>query len=107
MILRDSQTDLGVDLEPRILVHKYNIWWLEGVLKGEKDLSVIESLMEVCVFGPLDGEVPCVNIVLEGSGFEVGERLFEHVSDLLVDSGLADVAFHLGNIQKNYYKSKE
>ncbi len=64
MVLRNSQTYLGVDLEPCILVHEYNIWWLEGILKGKEDLSVVESLMEVGVLGTLDGEMPCVDVVL-------------------------------------------
>lgn len=60
MVLRYCETDLGVGLEPCVLVHEHDVWGLEGVLKREQDLPVVQTLVEVGVWGALDGEVPRV-----------------------------------------------
>ena len=56
---------------------------------------MIETLVKISVLGPLDSEVPSVDVVLQRGRNEIGERLFDHVSDLLVDPGLTDAAFHV------------
>lgn len=72
MVLGDGEADLFVDLEPAILVHEDNIRWFEGVLVRQEDLSMVESFMKLGVGGPLDGEVPRINVVIEWSSVEVG-----------------------------------
>jgi hypothetical protein len=72
MVLSYRQTDLGIGLEPCVLVHEHNVWGLERVLEWQQDLAVVEPLVEVGVRGTLDGEVPRVKVVLEGSGDQVG-----------------------------------
>ena len=64
MVLSDGQTNFGIDLESSVFVHENNIWWLEGILKRKKDLSMIETLVKISVLGPLDSEVPSVDVVL-------------------------------------------
>jgi hypothetical protein len=100
MILCNSQTNFGVDLKTSVLVHEDDVRGFEGVFEGKENLSVIEAFVKVGILGTLDGEVPSIDVILEGSGLEVGKGLFEHVSDLLIDSGLADIAFHFGKYSK-------
>jgi hypothetical protein len=72
MVLRYGQADLGIGLEPAILVHEHNVWGLKRVLEWQQDLAVVQTLVKVGVRRTLDGEVPRVKVVLEGFGGEVG-----------------------------------
>lgn len=75
MVLRDSETYFGVSLESSVFVHEDYVWRLERILEGQYDLPVVEALVELCVLGSLEGEMPVVEVVGEWSCDEVAEFL--------------------------------
>jgi hypothetical protein len=77
MILSNRETNFSVDLKSRILVHKDDIWRLERILKGEKNLSVIKAFVKISVLRALDSKVPRIDVVLQRCSFEIGKRLFK------------------------------
>lgn len=93
MVLGDGEADFCVGFEPSVFVHEDDVWRFKGVLVGEKDLSVIESLMELCVFWSLEGEVPSVEVVGEGSGFEVGQLFLLQFFYFCHDALIADISW--------------
>lgn len=77
MILSNRETNFSVDLEPRVLVHKDDIWRLERILKGEKNLSVIKAFVKISALRALDSKVPRIDVVLQRCSFKIGKRLFK------------------------------
>lgn len=92
VVLGDGEADFGVGLKPAVFVHEDDIWGLEGVLVGQQNLSVIDALVKVGVFGPLEREVPRVDIVFEGSRSQVGQLFLPELLRLGHNALLADIA---------------
>ena len=82
MVLGDGEAYFGVCLEPSVFVHEDDIWRFEGVLIGQQNLSVVESLVEFCVFWSLEGEVPGVEVTRQRLSLQVGQFLLVELPDL-------------------------
>jgi len=52
MILSDSQTYFCVCLKSPIFVHENDIWRFERILVRQKDMTVIYSLVKLCILRP-------------------------------------------------------
>jgi len=95
MVLSYGEADLCICFEPTVFIHEHNIWRLEGVLVREKNLTMVESFMEFCVFGSLNGEMPVVDVVWQGGCYEIAQLFFGKLFNLSHYSLLTDVSwFH-------------
>lgn len=95
MVLRNCQTNFSIGLESSIFIHEDNIWRLERILKRKQYLTMIKALMKVTIFRSLDSKVPIIQIILQWCSFNIRKGLFDHVTNLLINSRLTDIALHL------------
>jgi hypothetical protein len=91
VVLSDGKADLGVDLKPTVFIREDDIRWFEGILKGQQDLSMVDTFMVIRVFGPSESEMPDVDIVLKGTGLQVIYFVFLHHVELAEDALSIDV----------------
>ena len=63
MILGDCQADFGINLKPSIFIIEDNVRGFEGVLEREENLTMVKTFMEICTFGPLNGEMPGIYVI--------------------------------------------
>jgi len=82
MVLCDSEAYFGVDLKSSIFVHEHNVWWFEGILVGQQNLSVVESLMELSIDGSSESEMPGVNIIRKRASSHVFRLIVVQLFDL-------------------------
>ena len=71
MILSNSKTDFSVDLKSSVFIHEDNIRRFERILVGKQDLTVVQSLMKLCILRSLEGEMPSVKIIRQGSSLKI------------------------------------
>ena len=91
MILCDSETDFSINFKSTIFVVENDVWWLEWILERKEYLAMIESFMEISAFWPLDGEMPCIDVIFKRLCLQIWQFLFVNVSDFLKNTSMADI----------------
>ena len=81
MVLGDGEAYFCVGLEPSIFVHEDDVWRLEGILVRQQYLSMIQSLVKLCPFWSLEGEMPSIEVIRQGTRFQIGQLLVVHLLD--------------------------
>ena len=95
MILSNSQAYFSVDFKSSVFVHEDDIRRFERILVGEENLTVVQSLVKLCIFRSLEGEMPGVKIIRQRPSLEILQFLIVQFFNLSQYSLIADICrFH-------------